>query len=152
LQEPKLGASGEAKRALLQKNKKWVMARMGCLMAPANTVTPETQAQYLEEAKETERKNTASLKKYEQFELEKKKKNEKTNVIRKVQPPYVRIVDGPNGKWMIKLLCSVTSRPAKYKDPLTDLPYATPGAFKLIREKYTEFLKKKGIDYGNVED
>uniref|UniRef100_A0A183EJ95 YL1_C domain-containing protein n=1 Tax=Gongylonema pulchrum TaxID=637853 RepID=A0A183EJ95_9BILA len=49
-------------------------------------------------------------------------------------------------------LCSVTSRPAKYKDPLTDLPYATPGAFKLIREKYTEFLRKKGIDYGNVED
>ncbi|VDK53160.1 unnamed protein product [Gongylonema pulchrum] len=44
--EPKLGASGEAKRALLQKNKKWVMARMGCLMAPANTVTPETQVSY----------------------------------------------------------------------------------------------------------
>ncbi|VDM11703.1 unnamed protein product [Wuchereria bancrofti] len=152
--EPKLGGSA-SKRALLEKNKKWVMARMGCLTAAANTVSPETQAQYLEEAKETERKNVASLKKYEQFELEKKKKREKTNVIRKLKPPYISTMDGPNGKWMIvpdvkkfmkpervvKLLCCVTSRPAKYRDPLTGLPFATPEAFKLIREKYAEYLR-----------
>uniref|UniRef100_A0A158Q7D5 Vacuolar protein sorting-associated protein 72 homolog n=1 Tax=Elaeophora elaphi TaxID=1147741 RepID=A0A158Q7D5_9BILA len=152
--EPKLGGS-PSKRALLEKNKKWVMARMGCLTAAANTVSPETQAQYLEEAKETERKNVASLKKYEQFELEKKKKREKINVIRKLKPPYISTVDGPNGKWMVvpdikkfvkpervvKLLCCVTSRPAKYRDPLTGLPFATPEAFKLIREKYEEYLK-----------
>uniref|UniRef100_A0A915PRH5 Vacuolar protein sorting-associated protein 72 homolog n=1 Tax=Setaria digitata TaxID=48799 RepID=A0A915PRH5_9BILA len=152
--EPKLGSS-TSKRALLEKNKKWVMARMGCLTAAANIVSPETQAQYLEEAKETERKNVASLKKYEQFELEKKKKREKTNIIRKLKPPYISTVDGPNGKWMVvpdikkfekperavKLLCCVTSRPAKYRDPLTGLPFATPEAFKLIREKYEEYLK-----------
>uniref|UniRef100_A0A8R1TZ69 Vacuolar protein sorting-associated protein 72 homolog n=1 Tax=Onchocerca volvulus TaxID=6282 RepID=A0A8R1TZ69_ONCVO len=152
--EPKLGGN-TSKKALLEKNKKWVMARMGCLTAAANTVSPETQAQYLEEAKETERKNVASLKKYEQFELEKKKKREKTNVIRKLKPPYISTVDGPDGKWVIvpdikkfvkpervvKLLCCVTSRPAKYRDPLTGLPYATPEAFKLIREKYAEYLK-----------
>ncbi|EFO26993.1 hypothetical protein LOAG_01489 [Loa loa] len=143
------------KKSFARKNKKWVMARMGCLTAAANAVSPETQAQYLEEAKETERKNVASLKKYEQFELEKKKKREKTNVIRKLKPPYISITDGPNGKWMIvpdikkfvkpervvKLLCCVTSRPAKYRDPLTGLPFATPEAFKLIREKYAEYLK-----------
>ncbi|VDK72197.1 unnamed protein product [Litomosoides sigmodontis] len=152
--EPKLGGSF-SKRALLEKNKKWVMARMGCITAIANTVSPETQAQYLEEAKETERKNIASLKKYEQFELEKKKKREKINVIRKLKPPYVSTVDGPNGKWMVvpdikkfvkpervvKLLCCVTSRPARYRDPLTGLPFATLDAFKLIREKYEEYLK-----------
>ncbi|CAG9531021.1 unnamed protein product [Cercopithifilaria johnstoni] len=152
--EPRLGGSS-SKRALLEKNKKWVMARMGCLTAAANTVSPETQAQYLEEAKETERKNIASLKKYEQFELEKKKKREKINVIRKLKPPYISTVDGPNGKWMVvpdikkfikpervvKLLCCVTSRPAKYRDPLTGLPFATPEAFKFIREKYAEYLK-----------
>lgn len=55
----------------------------------------------MEEAKETERKNIASLKKYEQFELEKKKKREKINVIRKLKPPYISTVDGPNGKWVI---------------------------------------------------
>lgn len=55
----------------------------------------------MEEAKETEQKNVASLKKYEQFELEKKKKREKSNVIRKLKPPYVSAVDGPNGKWIV---------------------------------------------------
>ncbi|KAM3716517.1 Vacuolar protein sorting-associated protein [Dirofilaria immitis] len=152
--EPKIDGN-TSKKALLEKNKKWVMARMGCLTAAANTVSPETQAQYLEEAKETERKNVASLKKYEQFELEKKKRREKTNVIRKLKPPYISTVDGPDGKWMVvpdikkfgkpervvKLLCCVTSRPAKYRDPLTGLPFATPEAFKLIREKYAEYLK-----------
>ncbi|MCP9264434.1 hypothetical protein DINM_022522 [Dirofilaria immitis] len=144
--EPKIDGN-TSKKALLEKNKKWVMARMGCLTAAANTVSPETQAQYLEEAKETERKNVASLKKYEQ--------REKTNVIRKLKPPYISTVDGPDGKWMVvpdikkfgkpervvKLLCCVTSRPAKYRDPLTGLPFATPEAFKLIREKYAEYLK-----------
>ncbi|KAL3985967.1 YL1 nuclear family protein [Acanthocheilonema viteae] len=152
--EPRPGYT-PSKRALLEKNKKWVMARMGCLTAAANTVSPETQAQYLEEAKETERKNVASLKKYEQFELEKKKKREKINVNRKLKPPYVSIVDGPDGKWIVlpdvknftkperavKLLCCVTSRPAKYRDPLTGLPFATPEAFRFIREKYVEYLK-----------
>ncbi|VDN07995.1 unnamed protein product [Thelazia callipaeda] len=152
--EPKLAGSN-SKKALLQRNKKWVMARMGCVTAAANIVSPETQAQYLEEAKETERKNVASLKKYEQFELEKKKKREKTGGTRKLHPPYISSVDGPNGKWLVvpdikkfdkpekkvKLLCCVTSRPAKYRDPVTDLPYATPEAFKLIREKYVEYLK-----------
>uniref|UniRef100_A0A914R4R5 Vps72/YL1 N-terminal domain-containing protein n=1 Tax=Parascaris equorum TaxID=6256 RepID=A0A914R4R5_PAREQ len=60
LQEPKLG--GANKRSLLEKNKKW--------------------AQLLEEAKETERLNLASLQKYEQFELERKKKRERANVVR----------------------------------------------------------------------
>lgn len=55
----------------------------------------------MEEAKETERKNVASLKKYEQFELEKKKKREKTDVIRKLKPPYISTTDGPNGKWIV---------------------------------------------------
>lgn len=35
-----------SKRALLEKNKKWVMARMGCLTAAANTVSPETQVRF----------------------------------------------------------------------------------------------------------
>ncbi len=43
--------------------------------------------------------------------------------------------------FQVKLLCCVTSRPAKYRDPLTGLPFATPEAFKLIREKYAEYLR-----------
>ncbi|VDM43718.1 unnamed protein product [Toxocara canis] len=151
--EPKLGNA--KKRSLLEKNKKWVMARMGGPTVAANTVSPETQVQLLEEARETERLNLASLQKYEQFELERKKKREKANVVRKLKPPFISHVDGRNGKWIVvpeikkftkperkaKLLCCVTSRPAKYRDPLTGLPYATPAAFKVIREKYIEYLK-----------
>lgn len=153
-QEPKLSDSARRK-SLLDKNKKWVMARMGGPTVAANKVSPETQAELLEEAKETERMNVASLQRYEQFELEKKKKREKSNVIRSLKPPFIRSVDGPDGKWIIvpdvkifhkperkvKHLCAVTSRPAKYLDPVTGLPYATPAAFKMIREKYIEYLK-----------
>uniref|UniRef100_A0A0M3INB9 Vacuolar protein sorting-associated protein 72 homolog n=3 Tax=Ascaris TaxID=6251 RepID=A0A0M3INB9_ASCLU len=151
--EPKLGRA--SKRSLLEKNKKWVIARMGGPTVAANTVSPETQAQLLEEAKETERLNLASLQKYEQFELERKKKRERANVVRKLKPPFVSHVDGRDGKWIVvpevkkfqkperkaKLLCCVTSRPAKYRDPVTGLPYATATAFKVIRERYIEHLK-----------
>lgn len=59
------------------------------------------QAQLLEEAKETERLNLASLQKYEQFELERKKKRERANVVRKLKPPFVSHVDGRDGKWIV---------------------------------------------------
>lgn len=39
--------SSSSKKALLEKNKKWVMARMGCLTAAANTVSPETQVYFV---------------------------------------------------------------------------------------------------------
>uniref|UniRef100_A0A0M3JR46 Vacuolar protein sorting-associated protein 72 homolog n=1 Tax=Anisakis simplex TaxID=6269 RepID=A0A0M3JR46_ANISI len=153
--EPQLGGDKKKRKSLLEKNRKWVVARMGGPTVAANTVSPETQAERLEEARETERMNLASLQKYEQFELERKKKSEKINAARKLKPPYISHVDGPNGKWIVvpevkkfvkperkmRVLCSVTSRPAKYRDPLTGLPYATVAAFKLIRQKYIEHLR-----------
>lgn len=39
-----------------------------------------------------------------------------------------------------KTLCPVTRLPAKYIDPITDTPYATLQAFRLIREAYTKQL------------
>lgn len=45
--------------------------------------------------------NIASLQKYEQFELERKKKREKVNTVRKLAPPYISIVDAPNKKFMV---------------------------------------------------
>lgn len=38
-------------------------------------------------------------------------------------------------------VCAVTGRPAKYRDPVTQLPYASSYAFKVIRDKYTKHLK-----------
>lgn len=41
-----------------------------------------------------------------------------------------------------KPVCVVTGRPAKYKDPVTGLPYATIEAFKYIRQ-HRKRLKEK---------
>ena len=35
-------------------------------------------------------------------------------------------------------MCPVTGRPAIYLDPLTETPYATVAAFRIIREAYQE--------------
>lgn len=50
----------------------------------------------------------------------------------------------PNSKlkYPEKATCVVTGRPAKYKDPVTGLPYATIEAFKYIRQ-HKKRLKEK---------
>ena len=65
----------------------------------------------LEEAKETERLNLASLKKYEQYELEKKKKREKSNLIRAVKPPLIKVIDNRDGKRIVYPALKVFSKP-----------------------------------------
>lgn len=42
------------------------------------------------------------------------------------------------------LYCVVTGLPAKYRDPLTKLPYATTEAYKTIRRAYYIHVKEKG--------
>lgn len=39
-------------------------------------------------------------------------------------------------------LCPITGMPAQYFDPLTQMPYATLDAFKILRRIYAEELKK----------
>lgn len=39
--------------------------------------------------------------------------------------------------------CCVTGQPAKYRDPVTGLPYATIDAFKQLRQRYEAFLLEK---------
>lgn len=39
-------------------------------------------------------------------------------------------------------LCPITGMPAQYFDPLTQMPYATLEAFKILRRIYAEELKK----------
>lgn len=41
-------------------------------------------------------------------------------------------------------ICPVTRLPAKYFDPVTELPYANLQAFKIIREAYYQQLESKG--------
>ncbi len=41
-------------------------------------------------------------------------------------------------------VCAVTGRAAKYRDPVTGLPYANLGAFRLLRRAYLDHLQKHG--------
>ncbi|CAB3410543.1 unnamed protein product [Caenorhabditis bovis] len=149
--EPRRGLSADE----IAKNKKWAMARLAGNSVAANTVDEKTQAKMLKEAEETERINVESLKKYEEFELEKKKKREKATV--RVFPPGPReqikmTADGTTVtlpaikkfeccRAKPRSVCAVTGRPARYFDPVTRLPYSTPYAFKVIRDKYNKYLR-----------
>lgn len=42
-----------------------------------------------------------------------------------------------------KLFCPITGLPAKYIDPLTSTPYATPQAFKILRNRYVSEGEQK---------
>ena len=42
-----------------------------------------------------------------------------------------------------RVLCPITGLPAKYVDPLTNTPYATPQAFKIIRNRYVNEEEQK---------
>lgn len=42
-------------------------------------------------------------------------------------------------------LCAITGAPARYRDPLTQLPYADKEAFKIIRERYFQKEEDKLI-------
>ncbi|UMM11975.1 hypothetical protein L5515_000987 [Caenorhabditis briggsae] len=150
--EPKRGMTADD---ILSKNKKWAMSRLAGNMVPANTVDDRTQAAMLKEAESTEKMNVESLKKYEEFELERKKRREKNSV--RVFPPGPReqIKMTATGTTVTvseikpfkcdrpreRNLCAVTGRPARYMDPVTNLPYSTPYAFKVIRDRYHKHLR-----------
>uniref|UniRef100_A0A8R1DKB7 Vacuolar protein sorting-associated protein 72 homolog n=1 Tax=Caenorhabditis japonica TaxID=281687 RepID=A0A8R1DKB7_CAEJA len=150
--EPKRGITADD---ILAKNKKWAMARLaGNIVAP-NTVDEKTQTQMLKEAEKTEKLNIESLKCYEAFELERKKKREK-NTVRIFPPgPRVQIKMTASGTIMTmsevkkfecerpreRNVCAVTGRPARYLDPLTRLPYSSAYTFKVIRDKYNKHLR-----------
>ncbi|GMT31551.1 hypothetical protein PFISCL1PPCAC_22848, partial [Pristionchus fissidentatus] len=139
-----------------RKKKQRVIARMGGACVAANVVDEKRHARYLEDAEETERVNVESLKKYEEFELEKKKKREKGTMSRKMVGPRIIEKDSQTGGKMVilptlktaqpahkpeTLMCAVTGRPARYMDPLTGLPYSSKLAFKVIRDKYYKYLR-----------
>lgn len=169
-----------------------------------------TQEEILAEAKITERLNLASLKKYEEMELEAKRKAMRSGK-REIKGPVIRhhsvsmpdtterktenldmkpeletddaedddreekeekedtkpkLVSShrqertlvsfthtetlranfPRARLKVPSvkICPVTRLPAKYFDPVTELPYANLQAFKIIREAYYQQLEAKG--------
>ncbi|KAI4893293.1 hypothetical protein NFI96_019699 [Prochilodus magdalenae] len=45
----------------------------------------------------------------------------------------------------VKEVCPVTHKPALYRDPITDIPYANLRAFKIIREAYKKYVAAHGL-------
>uniref|UniRef100_V9L2S7 Vacuolar protein sorting-associated protein 72 homolog n=1 Tax=Callorhinchus milii TaxID=7868 RepID=V9L2S7_CALMI len=45
----------------------------------------------------------------------------------------------------VREICPVTHKPAIYRDPITDIPYANLRAFKIIREAYKKYITAHGL-------
>ncbi|XP_010217313.1 PREDICTED: uncharacterized protein LOC104571873, partial [Tinamus guttatus] len=45
----------------------------------------------------------------------------------------------------VRELCPVTHKPAVYRDPITDIPYSSIRAFKIIREAYKKYITAHGL-------
>nr|CAD7606117.1 unnamed protein product [Timema genevievae] len=106
----------------------------------AQDVWKPTQEELLEEAKITEEENLKSLEKYQKLEMEKKKTfitfSDETlykSTFPKIQPVI------PERK-----VCPITKMPARYIDPVTQLPYASMQAFKIFRQAYYHQLEQRG--------
>ncbi|KAL4629523.1 hypothetical protein GN956_G16513 [Arapaima gigas] len=45
----------------------------------------------------------------------------------------------------VREICPVTHKPALYRDPVTDIPYANTRAFRIIREAYKKYVAAHGL-------
>lgn len=45
----------------------------------------------------------------------------------------------------VQEVCPVTHKPALYRDPITDIPYANVQAFRIIREAYKKYVAAHGL-------
>ncbi|NXP75041.1 VPS72 protein, partial [Ramphastos sulfuratus] len=45
----------------------------------------------------------------------------------------------------VRELCPVTHRPARYRDPITDIPYGSARAFRIIRDAYKKYITAHGL-------
>jgi vacuolar protein sorting-associated protein 72 len=126
-----------------------------------------TQEELLEEAKETEYWNLLDLERLLTLEAEMKKKPstdkkkyEGPSIVHKSSikvnggVTVVELAHGAETPTPLRQaaptppkpnVCVITGQPAKYKDPLTGMPYATIEAFKEVRKRYPPIEKKPDL-------
>lgn len=56
-------------------------------------------------------------------------------------PPSARVTPSHP----VQEACPVTHKPALYRDPVTDIPYANARAFRIIREAYQKYIAAHGF-------
>ncbi|XP_072530140.1 vacuolar protein sorting 72 homolog a [Salminus brasiliensis] len=52
----------------------------------------------------------------------------------------------------VQEVCPVTHKPALYRDPVTDIPYADSRAFRIIREAYRKYIAAHGFPSNDSAD
>uniref|UniRef100_A0A915N968 Vacuolar protein sorting-associated protein 72 homolog n=1 Tax=Meloidogyne javanica TaxID=6303 RepID=A0A915N968_MELJA len=146
-------------KQMLERDKNWAIARINKMSVPENSCDPKTQRQRLEEAKKTAVQNIESLKRFEQFELERKKRQQKAIPRQILHGPRIKEMFTADGKHLVLVpellpneklfpkpkkrefrVCSVKGKSARYMDPITRLPYADVKAFQTIRDAYRKFI------------
>uniref|UniRef100_A0A8W7PN16 Vacuolar protein sorting-associated protein 72 homolog n=1 Tax=Anopheles coluzzii TaxID=1518534 RepID=A0A8W7PN16_ANOCL len=117
-----------------------------------------TQEELLEEAEITERENIKSLGSAREKTV--KRSRSKKTTLMEVTGQYERTfitfendIDNklfesyfptPDAARKHRQICAVTRLPARYYDPITQLPYRNMQAFKILREAYYQQLEERG--------
>uniref|UniRef100_A0A0N5C9H7 Vacuolar protein sorting-associated protein 72 homolog n=1 Tax=Strongyloides papillosus TaxID=174720 RepID=A0A0N5C9H7_STREA len=132
---------------------------------PPNVLSPEEHEKALEKSLKIAEENIASLQKYQAMEIETKNKRFNKNK-KKMRPTDVDIIIKKGGERLLhlavepihnvpkkgeRLICAISGKPAKYFDPLTEIPYYSIEEFKIIRKMYEEYLNTVEGDFKNLK-
>ncbi|KAI1698793.1 YL1 nuclear protein domain-containing protein [Ditylenchus destructor] len=163
------GEDNLRKRSKVQeKDKKCLSGTYYHTHVKENILDEETQLERLAEAKITAARNTEDLKRYENMEVERRKRQANPVSRKPIEGPIIRTVSKlsddrtravefmsfPELKTFEKLErpkkkakkmphCVVSGKSAKYRDPVTGLHYANANAFKKLRANPQKYEKKR---------
>ncbi|CEF67251.1 YL1 nuclear family and YL1 nuclear, C-terminal domain-containing protein [Strongyloides ratti] len=161
-----LAIEREEKRRLKRKYKSTVLdIPISAYNVQPNVLTPEEHEKALEKSVKTAEQNIASLQKYQAMEIENKNKRFNKNK-KKMRPMDVDIIIKKGDERLLhlavepihnvpkkgeRLICAISGKPAKYFDPLTEIPYYSIEEFKIIRKMYEEYLNSVEVDLRNLK-
>uniref|UniRef100_A0A0N5C6T6 Vacuolar protein sorting-associated protein 72 homolog n=1 Tax=Strongyloides papillosus TaxID=174720 RepID=A0A0N5C6T6_STREA len=132
---------------------------------PPNVLSPEEHEKALEKSLKIAEENIASLQKYQAMEIETKNKRFNKNK-KKMRSTDVDIIIKKGSERLLhlavepihnvpkkgeRLICAISGKPAKYFDPLTEIPYYSIEEFKIIRKMYEEYLNTVEGDFKNLK-
>uniref|UniRef100_A0A0K0DSG8 YL1_C domain-containing protein n=1 Tax=Strongyloides stercoralis TaxID=6248 RepID=A0A0K0DSG8_STRER len=160
-----LAMEREEKRRLKRKYKSTALdIPISAYNVQPNVLSPEEHEKALEKSLKIAEQNIASLQKYQAMEIEIKNKRFNKNK-KKMRPMDVDIIIKKGDERLLhlavepvhnvpkkgeRLICAISGKPAKYFDPLTEIPYYSIEEFKIIRKMYEEYLTTVEIDLKNL--
>ena len=140
----------------LENRRKAIRSGNRTVVGPAiryHSVTMPLIQQIKEDTKEEEIKTEVADDSTEDDVINTSKPEEKKELLGKQERTFISFTDEetlkasfPHADYRIpsSKVCPVTRLPAKYFDPVTELPYANLQAFKIIREAYYQQLETRG--------